>query len=100
MTVLDLSGLVHETRRLAACCCVFPVGDKRFPDEASLRLSVILEHHSRDDRILPPKATKVSESRGKNREINSAVSHALGPKAKGLRTRQVYHTQRKAYYTA
>ena len=47
--------------RLAACCCVFPVGDprKRFPDDASLRLSAILEHHSRGHRILPPKVTKL-----------------------------------------
>ncbi len=53
----------HRGGRLAACCGVFPVGEprKRFPDEASLRLSANLEHHSRGDRILPPKATKVSE---------------------------------------
>ena len=64
--------------RLAACCCVFPVGDprKRFPDDASLRFSAILENHSRGHRILPPKATKVSESRGENSEFNTSSKFA------------------------
>ena len=68
--------------RLVACCCVFPVGDprKRFPDDTSLRLSAILEHHSRGDRILPPKATKVSESRGENRKINIFLLASHFPK--------------------
>ena len=63
---------------LAACCCVFTVGDprKHFPDDASLRLSAILEHHSRGDRILPPKATKVSQSRGENNEFNTSSKFA------------------------
>ena len=71
--VLLLSDL-RRSGRLAAYCGLLPVGDprKRFPDDASLRLSAILEHHSRGDGILPPKATKVSESQGENRKINTS----------------------------
>ena len=59
-----LPSALRRGGHLVACCSVFPVGDprKRFSDDASLRLSAILEDHSRGDRILPPKATKVSES--------------------------------------
>ena len=71
--VLLLSAL-RRSGHLAAYCGLFPVGDprKRFPDDVSLCLSAILEHHSRGDGILPPKATKVSESRGENRKINTS----------------------------
>ena len=69
------SGL-RRGGRLAACCCVFPVGvpRKRFPDDASLRLTAILEHHSRGDGILPPKATKVSESQREIVNLTPAVN--------------------------
>ena len=71
--VLSPSAL-RRGGRLVACCCVFPVGDphKRFPDDTLLRLSAILEHHSRGDRILPPKATTLSDSRGGNSEFNTS----------------------------
>ena len=69
-----LPSALRRGGHLEAYCGLFPVGDprKRFPDDASLRLSAILEHHSRGDGILPPKATKMSESRGENRKINTS----------------------------
>ena len=73
-----LPSALRRSGRLAAYCGLFPVGDprKRFSNDASLRLSAILEHHSRGHRILPPKATKVSESRGENSEFNTSSKFA------------------------
>ena len=72
--VLLLSDL-RRSGRLAAYCGLFPVGDprKRFPDDASLRLSAILEHHSRGDGICLQRQPRCQNREGKIEKLTPAI---------------------------